>query len=182
MEVKRPLHLSDLQQQSSQRRKSFPLTGLPAREYFTMEEQDREDDQATRKRQRVSVQHSTEKVRLRGKRRDLPQAVTAMREALISNMGEVAYNQLAEDQLLPSPPKTVKTEWIEILGCQNVTLFALFFSLRCDGQDDTNGRDSPSCGCVVRHTRAPTDSGTEVWPCPIFVFVPSGFQSAKAKS
>ncbi|XP_066301408.1 uncharacterized protein [Branchiostoma lanceolatum] len=44
-----------------------------------------------------------------------------MRKAHISNMGEQAYCQLDEDQLLPNPPKAVKTEWLQILGCQNFT-------------------------------------------------------------
>ncbi|KAI8493197.1 hypothetical protein Bbelb_292010 [Branchiostoma belcheri] len=41
--------------------------------------------------------------------------------ALTSNMGEEAYNELADDQLLPNPPDTVKTKWQEILGCQKYT-------------------------------------------------------------
>ncbi|CAH1238847.1 Hypp5646 [Branchiostoma lanceolatum] len=114
------MDISDLQQQQGYRSsKAFPFTGLPAREYFTLDEHDREDDQASRKRQRVSAQHSTAKTR--GKKRHFTLAVIAMRKALISNMGEHAYDQLDEDQLLPSPPKAVKTEWLQILGCQNFT-------------------------------------------------------------
>ncbi|XP_078657030.1 uncharacterized protein LOC144903084 [Branchiostoma floridae x Branchiostoma belcheri] len=79
-----------------------------------------QDNQATvMKRQRVSLQQSKEKGR--SKRRDFPHAVIAMREALTSNMGEEAYNELADDQLLPNPPDTVRTKWQEILGCQNYT-------------------------------------------------------------